>query len=340
MNRVLPPWCVLTLLVFPSTMFAQRIDLGLTGFEAMLSSSVHVSGGWLVVMTGSPVLGGAGRCVEVPPSLNAFGGTGFVPSRLPNGQPNRGSGVIGLTLFDAPACGGTSLGSFQAGPSLNDSTPRDVEIPITFNGRVPAEARSGRFFIHIATSSANEFQLCFRDPWLQAETGAPDLAPQIDLWSADLGLRDPGGLREEFIIDRRQPLWSGSTLKRGKFAVVTVTVKNHGTATATGWRAVVVPPNGWKKALFYFADCSDFAGSGLVTHEGQPLGAGQSRTLCVAFTPGEGAASVQPWVQTYATNDSNPGNDRAVGPTLTVEPPRDTAPLPDLLLPRSGGRGR
>ena len=332
MNRTL---VAALILVTAAESVAQRIDVGVGGFQALAQTQTQFSPPYLVLIT-SGQAGGAQRCFDLAGPLVAFGGTGFVPNLL-NGQLNRGRGTIGITPFTGLQCKGTELPFVPAAPAFDDSTRRDVEFEMTFNGTI-SSALSIRFEIRMATTSANPFQLCFRAPWMTLIEGAPDLDPDIEVYAGGYGLVNPGVPGEQFIVQLEHRLRSGDWLPRGKMVVFIVYVVNHGTWFATGWTAQLHLPTGWKQ-VFELTDCVDFSGGNPPTHRGKPLAVGATVRLCAAFRPA-GASTTEATVITAVAGDSNPSNDQAFGSIIDAEPPRIAQPLATPTLPLGGGRRR
>jgi hypothetical protein len=325
---------IVTLLVaslLPLDAVAQRIDLGLNGFEPASDTQVQIQGSYLVLITSSQFSGGAYRCVDFQGPAR-FGGIGFVPSRLPNGQPNRGSGAIGVVPYLQPGCTGGALQQMTGSPPFYDSTPRDVEFAIASVGTVPATTKSVLFLVAMTTTSSQPFQFCFRGPWLEA-TGAPDLDPDVTIHIGSLVPTDPG---KYSLGPEGQALGQGDTLPRGRFLLMYVDVKNIGDGAANGWMAKVRHPEGWVFSGFP-SNCSDFDSDG-VHNATAALGPGETRRLCAALMPKKPAAAVRVSAETTVANDSNPANNFSSSDPFEVEAPRGADGLPPKLLNHLNGR--
>ena len=334
MNRTLVAALIAAALTAAESI-AQRIEVGVGGFQPLAQTQTQFSLPYLVLVT-SGQSGGAQRCFDLAGPLVAFGGIGFVPNLLANGQLNRGRGTIGITPFTGLQCTGAALAFVPATPSFDDSTPRDVEFAMTFKGEIPPTTRSIRFEIRMATTSENPFQLCFREPWMTLIEGAPDLDPDIEVYAGALAItnfRAP-----DLTIRLQHRLRTGDSLPRGMSAVFIVYVMNHGTWVATDWTAELHLPAGWKRE-FGLLDCADFGFNNPHTHRGQPLPVGETVRLCTAFRP-DGATTADAIAITFVADDSNPFNDRAFSSVFDVEPPRVAQPLEPPILPLGGGRRR
>ena len=267
----------------------------------------------------------------------AFGGIGFVPNRLANGQVNRGRGSIGITPFAGPQCTGAALVFMPATPAFDDSTPRDVEFAMTFNGAIPPATVSIRFEIRMATTSANSFQLCFRTPWMTLIEGAPDLDPDIEVYAGDYGLRESGVPGEQFVVSCITGLRTATGCPRGKLAVFIVYVVNRGAWVATaGRRSCTYPAVGNTSSGSQTARTSPVRPA---DPSREPLPVGETVRLCAAFHPA-GASSAEVTAITAVAGDSNPSNDQASSTVIEAEPPRIAQPLAPPILPLGSGRRR
>lgn len=314
---------------------AQRVDLPLDGFQPVADTQLQISPPWLVMMTTAMSAGGAYRCVDLRGPAR-FGGIGFIPSRLPNGQPNRGRGGIALVPYTETGCSGDELERLTASPMFDDSTPRDVEFPMIYTGAVPATAKSALFLVAATTTSAQSFQLCFRGGWVE-QTGAPDLVPDVTIHVGNLVTTDPGTPNQRYMLSPEgPPMGQGDLLPRGRFLLMHVDVKNAGTASANPWTVTVRAPQGWQFSTLP-SNCKDFDAAG-VHKATSPLAPGETRRLCAALMPNAGAAAVRVSAETSVTNDSNPGNDVSSSDFFEVEAPRGAAPLPPDVLNHLNGR--